>query len=156
MNSWERLVALLRRINPPRPETQFQAVNVTRGTVLATCMAVADTAKTRNRGLLDRTSLLPGEGLWIVPCQAIHMFFMKFPIDLVYIDSKKRVRKIRSKVAPWRISACFSAHSVIELPVGVVCETRTARGDTLEISPVAANLSQPLKHAEGLVSHLAP
>ncbi len=139
MNLWKRLVVLLRQFNPSRPEIQFQAMNLTRGTVLATRMAVADTAKTRNKGLLDRESLSAGEGLWIVPCQAIHMFFMRFPIDLVYIDSKKRVRKVRSQVAPWRISVCFSAHSVLELPAGVVRNTMTVRGDTLEISPVSVS-----------------
>jgi len=156
MNLWKRLVALLRQFNPSRPEIQFQAVNLTRGTVLATHMAVADTGKTRNRGLLDHESLSSGEGLWIVPCQAIHMFFMRFPIDLVYIDSKKRVRKVRSQVAPWRISVCFSAHSVLELPAGVVCNTMTVRGDTLEISPVSVSKSRPLSQTENILGNPAP
>lgn len=148
MNLWKRLAALLNQLHPSRPEVQFQAVNLTRGTVLATHLAVADTPKTRKRGLLDRESLLPGEGLWIVPCQAIHMFFMRFPIDLVYIDSKKRVCKVRSEVAPWRISACLSAHSVLELPAGVVCSSRTQRGDTLEFSSAPASPPESLAQTE--------
>ena len=152
MNLWERLVALLRQFNPARPEVQFQAVNITRGTVLASRMAAADTARTRKKGLLDRESLSPGEGLWIVPCQAIHMFFMRFPIDLVYIDSKKRVRKVRSNVAPWRISVCLSAHSVLELPAGVVRSTRTERGDMLGISLVPASEPKPLNEIENPLS----
>lgn len=135
MNSWERIVANLR---PPqhnaRPQVPLQVFNKTRNTVLATQLTLADTPKTRERGLLGRDALDPGEGLWIVPCQAIHMFFMRFSIDLVYIDRQKRVRKIRSNVAPWRISACFSAHSVLELPAGTVRETSTQCGDVLEIS----------------------
>ena len=136
MKSWERLVAHLR---PPghsaRPRVPFQATNKTRGTVLATRLILADTPKTRDKGLLGRDSLDPGEGLWIVPCQAIHMFFMRFAIDLVYVDRQKRVCKVRSSVAPWRISFCLSAHSVLELPVGTVRESRTERGDFLEITP---------------------
>lgn len=136
MNSWERLVAHLR---PPersaRPQVSFQVTNKTRNTVLATRLTLADTPQTRDKGLLGRDSLAPGEGLWIVPCQAIHMFFMRFSIDLVYVDRKKRVRKVRSSVAPWRISMCLSAHSVLELPVDTVRESRTERGDFLEITP---------------------
>ena len=156
MNLWKRLGMLMRRLNSTRPEVQLQAVNITRGTILATQLDVADTAKTRNRGLLGRDRLLPGEGLWIVPCQAIHMFFMRFPIDLVYIDSRKRVRKVRSKVAPWRISVCLSAHSVLELPAGVVRETMTGRGDTIELSPVPASLSKHLEQDESPLSYPAP
>jgi hypothetical protein len=57
---------------------------------------------------------------------------MKFAIDLVYLDRKKKVRKIRKKMVPWRMSACLSAHSVLELPVGVIEASRTERGDQLE------------------------
>ena len=94
--------------------------NVSRGTSLGEAVETADSSSTRNKGLLGRTGLEPGTGLWIVPCEAIHMFFMKFAIDVVYIDKKKRVRKTVKALAPWRLSACFSAHSVLELPVGAI------------------------------------
>ncbi|MGA2220107.1 MAG: DUF192 domain-containing protein, partial [Terracidiphilus sp.] len=76
-------------------------------------MEVADTGAKRSKGLLGRKGLAPGEGLWIVPCESVHTIGMQFPIDLVYIDRKKRVKKIRSAVPPWRLSACLSAHSII-------------------------------------------
>ena len=110
-------------------------LNLTRNTVLATRLELADSPRAREKGLLGRDHLGSGEGLWIVPCQAIHMFFMRFSIDLVYMDRRKRVRKVRSGVAPWRISACFSAHSVLELPDGTVRATQTQRGDVLQLSP---------------------
>ena len=135
MNRWERLVAQLRPRRNADVPVPFQVLNLTRNTVLATRLTVADSARAREKGLLGRDSLPAGEGLWIVPCQAIHMFFMRFAIDLVYIDRKKRVRKVRSNVAPWRISVCLSAHSVLELPVGIVRGTGTLRGDLLQISP---------------------
>ena len=71
------------------------------------------------------------------------MFFMRFSIDLIYIDRQKRVRKVKSNIAPWRISTCFTAHSVLELPVGIVRETGTRRGDLLEISPAPSLVSDP-------------
>lgn len=113
---------------------RMQVLNVTRGTVLATQMEVANTGATRNKGLLGRKGLGPGEGLWIVPCESVHTFFMQFPIDLVYLNRKHRVAKVRNHVRPWRISVCLSAHSILELPSGTVRETGTSRGDKLELS----------------------
>jgi hypothetical protein len=58
---------------------------------------------------------------------------MKFPIDLVYLDKHHKVRKVRSAVRPWRLSACLLAHSVLELPAGTVQESGTQVGDELAI-----------------------
>jgi uncharacterized membrane protein (UPF0127 family) len=60
---------------------------------------------------------------------------MKFPIDLVYLDRKNRIKKLRSEVPPWRLSACFSAHSILELPSGTIRKTQTTAGDTLDFLP---------------------
>jgi uncharacterized membrane protein (UPF0127 family) len=79
---------------------------------------VADRGATRRKGLLGRDGLSAGEGLWILPCEAVHTFCMRFPIDLVYLDRKHQVKKVRSDVRPWRLSACLSAHSVLELASG--------------------------------------
>jgi uncharacterized membrane protein (UPF0127 family) len=110
-------------------------MNVTRQTLLASNMEIADSGPKRSKGLLGRTGLGPGEGLWIVPCESVHTIGMQFPIDLVYLDRKQRVKKVRSNVPGWRLSACLSAHSVIELAAGVVQDTHTAPGDYLEFSP---------------------
>jgi uncharacterized membrane protein (UPF0127 family) len=110
-------------------------LNSTRGTILATCLEVADSGPKRNKGLLGRKGLAPGEGLWIIPCESVHTFFMQFPIDLVYLDRKNRIRKVRSSVPPWRLSVCLSAHSILELPSGTIRDTRTERGDMLEFAP---------------------
>lgn len=116
------------------PEVPWKIVNLTRQTILADRAEVADSAATRNKGLLGRNGLEPGEGLWITPCQAVHTFGMRFTIDLVYVDRKKQVRKVCSRVAPWRMSACLSAHSVVELASGTVYGTQTRPGDQLEFS----------------------
>ena len=106
--------------------------NRDRGTVVAEAAEVADSSAKRRTGLLKHSKLDPGEGLWIAPCEAVHSFGMKFAIDLVYLDRKKRVRKIRKGMVPRRLSACLTAHSVLELPVGTVEASRTEAGDQLE------------------------
>ncbi len=72
--------------------------NRTRSTELADHAELAYSGPKRSRGLLGRTGLGRGEGLWIVPCEAVHTFFMQFPIDLVYLDRKLRIKKVRNSV----------------------------------------------------------
>jgi uncharacterized protein len=107
--------------------------NLTRNTELGASIDIADTSAKRRTGLLKHSGLAPGEGLWILPCESVHTFFMKFPIDLVYLDKKRTVRKVRHAVRPWRMSACFSAHSIIELPAGAARASMTVAGDQLEV-----------------------
>jgi hypothetical protein len=59
---------------------------------------------------------------------------MKFPIDLVYVDRHRKVKKVRHAVPPWRMSACLSAHSILELPAGSVAQTGTQVGDQLSMT----------------------
>jgi uncharacterized membrane protein (UPF0127 family) len=120
---------------PATPDRRFQVTNPARSTVLASHLELADSGPKRNKGLLGREGLAPGEGLWIVPCESVHTFFMRFPIDLVYLDRKHRIKKVRSAVGPWRLSACLSAHSILELPAGTIRATQTQTGDSLEFSP---------------------
>jgi uncharacterized protein len=111
--------------------------NQTRNTVLATAAEVADTSAKRRAGLLKKEKLDRGEGLWIAPCESVHTFFMKFPIDLVYLDKSKKVRKVRHAVPPWRLSACLTAHSVLELPAGMAAASGTENGDQLLFDTLA-------------------
>jgi hypothetical protein len=108
--------------------------NATRNTVLATMAEVADRGATRRKGLLGRTRLQDGGGLWIVPCESVHTIGMQFAIDLVYLDRKHRVKKARSSVPPWRLSACLTAHSILELPAGTIERTQTRAGDQILLS----------------------
>lgn len=122
-----------------KPDSRLKVKNSTRGTELASRLEVADSGPKRSKGLLGRQELAPGEGLWIVPCESVHTFFMRFPIDLIYLDRRNKIRKVRSAVGPWRMSACLSAHSVLELPAGMIRSTRTEPGDTLEFVPASAH-----------------
>jgi uncharacterized membrane protein (UPF0127 family) len=123
------------------PKGPQQVVNRTRGTVLVKRLEIAGTGGSRSKGLLGRDELPPGEGLWITPCESVHTFFMRFAIDLVYLDRKLCVKKVRSNVGPWRMSACLTARSVLELPVGVVSASHTERGDTVEFAPAVSDTS---------------
>ena len=97
----------------------YRLRNLTRGTLLGDAIDLADTSRKRKTGLLKHTELRAGEGLWIVPCESVHTFFMKFAIDLLYVDKRNVVRKIVSSVPPWRMSMCLSAHSIVELPAEI-------------------------------------
>jgi uncharacterized membrane protein (UPF0127 family) len=112
--------------------------NHTRNTVLGDAVELADTSETRRVGLLKHERLEPGSGLWIVPCESVHTFFMKFPIDLVYLDKQRKVRKVRHAVPAWRLSACLTAHSILELPAGTAEKSGTLPGDELVIEKLNA------------------
>ena len=112
--------------------------NHTRNTVLGDAVELADTSETRRVGLLKHARLEPGSGLSIVPCESVHTFFMKFPIDLVYLDKHRKVRKVRHAVPAWRLSACLTAHSILELPAGTAEKSGTLPGDELVMEKLTA------------------
>ncbi len=110
----------------------MQVKNVTRGVLLASSAVAAKDSRSRRTGLLKHDHLAAGEGLWIVPCEAVHTFGMKFAIDVLFLSRSKKVLKIRKQMGLRRISMCLRAHSVLELPAGVLEATGTAPGDQLE------------------------
>ena len=81
----------------------------------------ADTFIPRLKGLMFRKEPLKEEGLWIVPCNSIHMCFMNFPIDAVFLDQHQRIIKLVRNLKPWQIvTPVKHAHSVLELPSGSI------------------------------------
>jgi len=94
---------------------------------------VADTSSKRRTGLLKHAGLAKGQGLWIVPCEAIHCFGMKFSIDVLFLNKKRKVLKVRKDMGRWGIALCLRAHSVLELPAGTIAATGTQTGDELEL-----------------------
>ncbi|MFA6031017.1 MAG: DUF192 domain-containing protein [Elusimicrobiota bacterium] len=96
-------------------------------------MELADGLRSRLVGLLGRSALGRGEGLWLVPCSQVHMFFMRFPIDVVFLDAKGRVLQVVRELRPWRVSPWVrGAHSALELPAGGAAGVVDA-GDVLEM-----------------------
>lgn len=138
MNPLRRILQRLAAGRRSEPDVRYRIFNLTRQLVIAERAEVADRGAKRRKGLLGRDGLRPGEGLWIVPCESVHTFGMRFPIDLIYVDRNKRVRKVRSDVPAWRLSGCLSAHSVIELPAGAVRASKTEPDDVLECSRAAS------------------
>ncbi len=104
-------------------------VNATRGTVVGESIRRAANPWTRFIGLLGRGGLAEGAGLHIVPCSSVHMFFMRFALDIIYLDRSLRVVKVVERLKPWRLSAGRGAHSALELPAGTVRRTGTGPGD---------------------------
>lgn len=108
------------------------AQNETRGTLLGTRIERADSSDTRTRGLLGRDGLAAGEGLWIAPCEWVHMFGMKFAIDVVVLDRANKVVGVKPGLRPGRIGPLYwGAHSTLELPVGAIAASQTAKGDVI-------------------------
>jgi uncharacterized membrane protein (UPF0127 family) len=111
---------------------KLRVANQTKGRVLADRADIADTSAKRRTGLLKHTSLEPGEGLWIAPCEGVHTFGMKFPIDVIFLSRKKQVLKTRPAMVKRRIAFSLRAYSVLELPAGTLEQTGTVAGDQLE------------------------
>ncbi len=99
--------------------------------ILAERADLATTSATRREGLLKRTKLEPGEGLWIAPSEGVHTFGMKFPIDVLFLSKAKKVLKLRPNMRRSRIALMLRAYSVLELPAGTIESTGTAVGDEL-------------------------
>jgi uncharacterized protein len=119
------------------PGPRGYALNRTRNAYLATHLRLAATHWSRLCGLIatDPTHFPAGEGLWIVPCHGVHTFAMRFPIDVLYLDSDKVVIHIEENLKPWRVAPVrMHASSVLELPGRSLTSTRTAIGDEIEIS----------------------
>ena len=110
--------------------------NESKQVLLGDRVTLADTSETRRTGLLKHESLPKGEGLWIIPCEAVHTFRMKFPIDVVFIDKNKRVTKIVPAMKKSRMAVSLRARSVVELTAELAAETGMEVGDQLEITPV--------------------
>ncbi len=120
-----------------------RAINHTRGTILCACVEPALGAMERGRGLMGRATLAPGAGMLIgsgplVPMMWIHTFFMRFAIDLVFLDRGGRIVRIVPNVKPWRITApVLGARSVLELEAGAAHRTSTRPGDEVRFEELA-------------------
>jgi uncharacterized protein len=109
--------------------------NARRNVALGERVGLADGFLSRLRGLLGRPPLVAGEGLLITPCKGVHMFGMKYPIDVAFIDTDGRVVGLCHELAPGRRSGWFrDARHALELPAGTLAATGTEVGDRLVIS----------------------
>ena len=101
--------------------------------VVAATVELAVTRATRRRGLLGRDGLAPGHALLIAPCNSIHTWFMRFPIDVIFVRRDGLVLKTRAAIPAWKMAFGRGAHAVVELPAGAVAECGVKPGDRLEL-----------------------
>ena len=106
--------------------------NVTRGSVLATDARRADSFVARGRGLMMAPPLPEGGGLVIEPCNSIHMFFMRYPLDIVFLNREGKVVFMYKGIKPWRMGRIVrGGRLAIELPEGAIDGSNTQLGDTI-------------------------
>ncbi len=118
------------------------ARNVTRDRLLAERLEVADGLWGKFRGLMGRPPLAPGAGLWLSESNGIHMMFMRFPIDAVFVGKAagaggRRVVAVRRSLPAWTglVPLVRGAHGVLELPVGAIDASGTVVGDEIVLAP---------------------
>jgi uncharacterized membrane protein (UPF0127 family) len=112
----------------------YRVTNETRGTVLARESALADSFMRRGLGLMGKKSLPEGGGLVIRPCNGVVSFFMRFPIDVVFVDANGAVLHLVPNLTPWKTSKVVRGSKlVIELPAGTIGDTGTQVGDSISI-----------------------
>ncbi len=116
-----------------------RVINTTRAAVLAERAGLADSLVTRTVGLMGQATLPAGAGLVLDPCTSIHMFFMRFAIDALYVAQDGAVLRVVPHLRPWRLGPIvLRARYVVELPAGTAARTVTQAGDRLRIEPVAS------------------
>jgi len=115
--------------------TGRRAIHERSGKVLAEDLETPRTMFGRGLGLMFRRELALGRGMWIVPCNGIHMMFMNFPIDAVFLDMGNRVKKVYRKLPAWWgiVPLEWGAHSVLELPPDSTAGIDLQRGDQIVI-----------------------
>jgi uncharacterized membrane protein (UPF0127 family) len=112
---------------------RVQLVNQRTGAVVATRLEAAFDSATRKRGLLGREGLADGDAVVIAPCFAVHTWFMRFPIDIVFAGRDGRVVNVRPHVGPWRLAFGWRAFATIELPAGAAARAGVRNGDRLTL-----------------------
>jgi uncharacterized membrane protein (UPF0127 family) len=131
-----------------RPRELKTIVNLTRESVVCEQVVIADRALPRMRGLLGRWALPSGEGLLLRPAPSIHTAFLRFPIDVVFLDSDLRVIRLVQRLMPWRAASALRAKAVLELSAGESARRELRLRDQLAVvepahKPAASELSAP-------------
>lgn len=115
----------------------YTIFNKTKGKVLVQNAGVADTFLKRLLGLIPKETLKPEEGLIFYHAPSIHMFFMKFPIDVLFLNKNMKIVKICRRLMPWKLANCFGSSVTIELASGITSQIPSDEGDILEFIPQA-------------------
>jgi uncharacterized membrane protein (UPF0127 family) len=115
----------------------INVINTSKNTLLIAHGAKADTFLTRLKGLLGKKGLEEGQGLVIKPCNSVHMIWMKFPIDVIFVDKDDVVCHIIEDLSPGKIGPVIKESAyVVEVRVGTVKRTKTEVGDIIKVSNI--------------------
>jgi uncharacterized protein len=123
------MASFLAAVSKAGPGTHFELAQEPSGRVVVPDVEVAVESATRKKGLLGRDGLADGCGLVIAPTNAVHTFFMRFPIDIVFVTRSGEVVKVRPGVKAWRMAAALGAYAVIELAAGGAARAGLQVGD---------------------------
>jgi uncharacterized membrane protein (UPF0127 family) len=108
--------------------------NITKGSTIADKAVKAANFLARGRGLMLAPPLAAGGALVIEPCNSIHMFFMRYPLDIIFLDKHGTVLFMYEGIKPWRLGRVVrGAKSAVELPEGTIAASRTEVGDKLQV-----------------------
>jgi uncharacterized protein len=116
------------------PDTRWTLRNQRTHRLVADHLEAAFESASRNKGLLGRDALPDGHALILAPCNSIHTFFMRFPIDVLFMAGSGHVLKLSRTLGAWRIAIAWRAAAVIELPAGTIDRSETRVGDVLELT----------------------
>ncbi len=108
-------------------------MNATTNCCIATHVDIAQTRRARRRGLLGRRYMGPGSALVLVHSWAVHTAFMKFAIDLIFVDRDGRAIHIVQAMRPWRVAIVIRAQAVIELPAGALFDGAVRLGERVRV-----------------------
>src|SRR5438552_7513195 len=111
----------------------------TDGAVVCDRCEVPESAFGRMRGLLGRDGLEPDSGMLIDAAPSVHMFFMRFPIDVVFLDRDRKVVRVVERLRPWRVAGARRAAAALELPAGAAAAAGVNVGDILVLEDILAN-----------------
>jgi uncharacterized membrane protein (UPF0127 family) len=125
-----------RFLNPilAKPHAPWVLRNARHERVVARLVETAFESRSRNRGLLGRSGLSDDSALILAPCSSIHTCFMRFAIDVAFVDRDGHVLRVRRALGPWRIQAAFRASAVVELAAGALDRSDTRVGDRLYVA----------------------
>jgi uncharacterized membrane protein (UPF0127 family) len=121
----------------------FARVRNAEGAVVCERCEIPASSFGRARGLLGRSRLEPGEGMLIDRAGSVHMFFMRFPIDVVFLARDRTVVGVKHRLAPWRVAGARRAVASLELPAGRAAEVGVEKGDVLVFEDVADPANDP-------------
>jgi len=116
----------------------FSRIRTTDGTVVCERCEVPKSSLGRTRGLLGRSGLDPDSGMLVDSAPPVHMFFMRFPIDVVFLDRDWKVVRVRHRLRPWRVAGARGAVAALELPAGAAAASGVKEGDVLVLDELEA------------------